>query len=221
MTPRLSASITRTLLRATAAIALALGLLSARVIYSARTELDSAHAALAGGDIDRATVHYRRAARFYAPGSPYHVQALQRLDAIGTRAEQGGDIELALSAQRAIRGAIFAARSLYVPERARLATANAHIARLMAELPPPGMDAGKPKPQLEAEHLALLSAEPDPDPLWTCVLLLGFIAWVSAAFAFSQRAIDADDRFVMTEVRTWGAVIVVGFGMFALGMALA
>jgi len=36
-----------------------------------------------------------------------------------------------------------------------------------------------------------------------------------------RRAIDRDDRFVETELRTWGTVFVLGFGCFALGLALA
>ena len=216
-----SVRIVRGALRAGAVLALVLGALTARVIHSARAELTSGHAAYSGGDTEGAIVHYRRAARFYVPGSPYHVQALQKLQIIGTRAEQKGNSEQALSAYRAIRGAILATRSLYVPERARLNAANERIAALMAEQEPPGVDAGKTKPQLRAEHLALLTAEPDPNPFWTCVLLLGFAAWVGAAFVFSSRAIDANDRFVMAEVRIWGAVIAVGFGLFALGLALA
>jgi hypothetical protein len=216
-----SGRLVRGVVQGAAVLALVLGTLAARVVYSARQELTEAHASLAGGDLDGAVAHYRRAARFYAPGSPYHVEALERLAILGLAAEQRGDGERALSAYRAIRGSILATRSFYVPERARLQAADRGVARLMAELPPAGMDQGKSREQLRAEHLQLLSADPDPSLFWTCVLLLGFAAWVSAAFVFSARAIDADDRFVGREARTWGSVIVLGFGLFVLGLALA
>jgi hypothetical protein len=53
------------------------------------------------------------------------------------------------------------------------------------------------------------------------VLLLGFLAWVGGAFAFTLRAVDEDDHFVVGEALRWGAVIAVGFGLFVLGMVLA
>ena len=192
-----------------------------RVITSAKEELAAAEALMTQGEVDGAVVHYRRAARWYAPLSPYHVTALDRLSAIGVEAEGKGDVERALSAYRAVRGSIMATRSFYVPERARLNAANARIAALMAELPPPGMDAGKSKAQIQQEHLALLQREPGPSVGWTLVLLLGFFGWVSAAFVFSVRAIDEHDRWVAPEARKWGAVIALGFALFVLGMALA
>jgi hypothetical protein len=91
----------------------------------------------------------------------------------------------------------------------------------MAEQPAPGMDAGKSKAQLYAEHLALLEASPDPNLFWTLVLLAGFAAFVGAAFAFSVRAIDDEDRLVTASALRWGAVIVVSLGLFALGLSLA
>jgi hypothetical protein len=211
----------RWLLKGFAIAAFVLFVVALRVVSSARQELLQAEASLAQGELDAAVVHYRRAARWYAPGSPYHVRALERLMQLAHEAEAKGDVARALHAYRALRGAIMATRSLYVPERARLSAANQHIAVLMAELPPPGMDAGKPKAQLQREHQLLLERIPGPNVFWTCVLLCGFLCWVSAAFAFSLRAIDEHDRWVGAEARKWGALIVLGFGLFVLGMSLA
>ncbi len=211
----------RTAIRAAAIAVLVFGAITARTIRSARTELEAARIAADGGKVDRALAHYRRAARHYVPGSPYHVTALDRLETLARAAEANGDGERALAAYRAIRGSILATRSFYVPERARLDAADQRIAALMAEQPAPGMDAGKPKEQLRAEHLALLQADPDPNLAWTVLLLAGFAAFVAAAFTFSVRALDEHDRIVPREAQRWGALIVVGFGMFALGLALA
>jgi hypothetical protein len=192
-----------------------------RVVTSARSELIEADAAAQRGAVDEAIVHYRRAARWYAPGSPYHVRALQRLAELGRDAEHKGDSEGALMAYRSLRGAILATRSFYVPEPARLEAADRRIASLMSELPPPGMDAGKSREQLRREHLALLEVIPGPKIAWTFVLLFGFACWIGAAFAFSVRAIDEHDRWVGVEVRRWGALILAGFGLFGWGMTLA
>lgn len=198
----------------------ALVLVTVRVVLSARAELREAQTLLAQQDREAAVVHLRRAARWYAPLSPYHVQALEQLAELGHAAEQRGETELALSAFRAQRGAILATRSFYVPEPQRLSAANERIATLMAKQPPPGIDAGKSRQQLHDEHLALLTPIPGPNVFWSIVLLLGFICWVGSAFAFSVRAIDDEDRWVGVEVRRWGGMIALGFSLFVLGMAL-
>jgi hypothetical protein len=211
----------RSLLRGVLVAAVLLGSFCVRVVTSARSELHTADQYRARGELEAAVVHYRRAARWYAPGSPFHVEALGKLGAIGAQAEATGDGELALSAYRAIRSAIMATRSFYVPERPRLQAADERIASLMAAQPPPPMDAGKSREQLRREHLALLEADPGPKLLWTLVLLLGFGVWVASAFAFTLRAIDEQDRFVPREALRWGTLIAVGFGLFVLGMSLA
>jgi hypothetical protein len=211
----------RTSLRIAALAAIVFAVLVTRVMTSASEELRNADRRLAAGDIDGSIVHYRRAARWYAPGSPFHVQALAKLAALGARAERRGETDRALTAYRAIRSAIMSARSFYTPEPKRLGFADRKIAELMASLPPPPIDAGKSREQLRAEHLALLESSRGPDILWTWVLLLGFMSWIAGAYAFTIRAIDDQDRLVWSEVRRWGAVIVIGFGLFVLGMTLA
>jgi hypothetical protein len=195
--------------------------LAIRVVVSSRNELVEAQGLQTKGDVAASIVHYRRAARWYVPGSPYHVEALSELAKIAGQAENQQDRTLALAAYRAIRSAIMATRSFYTPERERLIAANRKIAELMASEPPPPIDADKSPEMLRKEHLALLEAHSRPNILWTCILLIGFISWVSGAFIFSIRAFDAEERFIWSEVRRWGTVIIIGFGLFVLGMALA
>lgn len=195
--------------------------LAFRVVTSSRAELEEAARMRASGQREAAVVHYRRAARWYAPGNPYSEAALSELGEIGREAEEAGDTELALSAWRAIRAAIMSSRSFYTPHEDRLRAANARIASLMSSLPPPPIDAGKSREALEREHLELLSETTRPSVPWTLVLLLGFAAWVAGAFAFVTRAIDDEDRLVPAQARFWGTVILVGFGLFVLGMSLA
>jgi hypothetical protein len=195
-------------------------LISARVVISARAELAEGERLLCAHERDAAIVHLRRAARWYAPFSPYHVRALEQLREIGREAEAAGEAERALLAFRALRGAILATRSSYVPERARLEAANRRIALLMSKQPAPGMDAGKSEKQLYEEHLALLTPIPGPDVFWSCVLLLGFVCWVGSAFALSIRGIDDEERWVARELKRWGGMIALGFSLFVLGMVL-
>jgi hypothetical protein len=198
-----------------------LAVLAVRVVTSSHAELARADDLRQRGEIETAIVHYRRAASWYAPGNPHVVDALTDLAEIGGAAEDEGDVERALLAYRSIRGAILTTRSTYTPHQDRLARANQRIAALMAAEDPPPMDAGKTQTELEAEHLALLTETRRPSVLWSLVLIAGFLAWVFGAFAFAARAIDEEDRIVVGPARLWGTTVVIGFGLFFLGMALA
>jgi hypothetical protein len=218
---RLSPVVARRLFRVAITASALLAVLVVRVVVSARTELDRAESLYAEGEVEGAIVHFRRAARWYAPLSPYHARALARLMAIGGEAERQGATERALSAYRAVRSAIMSTRSFYTPESETLERADRRIAALMASLPAPGIDAGKSKARLQREHLALLRAETGPDPFWTCALLLGFLVWVGGAFAFTFYAIDDEHRLVGKQALRWALVVAAGFSLFVLGMALA
>ena len=221
MSPWLAPQRAACLLRVATLGLLVLVVLVVRMLTSAYGELQRGDAAHAQGELDAALVHYARAARSYVPASPYHVRALTALAHMGAQAEAQGDTEQALASYRAVRTGILATRSFFTPERARLAAANERIATLMSKQPRPAMDANKPEAQLKAEHLALLQADRSPRVGWTVVLLAGFALWVGAAFVFSHRAVDEQDRWVRREVRRWGALIVVGFALFVLGMLMA
>lgn len=198
-----------------------LALVVVRVLVGAHGELRRAETLRADDDVDAAIVHYRRAAKWYAPGNPWSTAALEALRELGAEAEAEGETERALAAWRGVRGAILSTRSFYVPHRARLAEADAHLAELMAGLPPPAIDAGKSRDQLRAEHLALLRDVPRPHAGWTLLALLGFGAWVSAAFLFASRAFDEHDRFLAAPARRFAALFVLGALAFSVGLRFA
>lgn len=207
--------------RGAAVCGVLLAVLVVRVVTASSQELDEGDRLLEAGDVDAAIVHYRRSARWYAPASPYPVDALARLAELGGAAEEAGETSRALSAYRAIRASIMSTRSFYTPHPEQLEAANDRIATLMASLPPPPIDAGKTPAQLREEHLALLTQDRRPDLGWTLVLLFGFFAWVAGAFAFASRAIDEEDRLRKKPALRYGAVVVVGMSMFVIGMLLA
>jgi hypothetical protein len=217
-----SSSWWRGVARALGVTGVILAVLVVRVLVASHGELQRAHALVADGDdVDAALVHYRRAARWYVPGSPYVREALESLARIGVESEREGDRERALFAWRSVRAAVLATRSFHVPHHEHLALADEHIAELMASEDPPPIDAGKPRSQLRAEHLALLRQAGQRPPVgWTLVLLLGFFLWVGSAFAFATRAIDEEDRWVRREAWRWGGLVVVGLALWFVGMAL-
>jgi len=208
--------------RAVAVVGVVLAVLAVRVVTASESELQHARVLHDRGDIDAAIVHYRRAARWYAPGNPWGTEALAALETLGDEAERTGESERALAAFRAIRAAIMGSRSFYIPYPDRLERANGRIADLMAAGPTPPIDAGRSRAELRADHLRLLrSAGARPRVLWTVVLLVGFASWVGGAFAFAARAIDDEDRLLGPQARVWGTCVLVGFGLWILGMALA
>ena len=211
----------RTLLRVAGAIGVLIAILLARVLSASSAELEAAESLRARGDVEASIAHYRRAARWYAPGNPFCTTALARLGAIARDAEDEGDVQLALAAWRSVRSAIMSARSTYVPHQQALAEADEHIAELMASETAPAIDADRSREELRAAHLELLQRDLDPALGWTIIALLGLAAWIGGAFAFVTRGIDAEDRVVGREARIWATLFVAGIGLFALGLAMA
>lgn len=205
----------RPALRALAVLGVLLAVLAVRVVTGSRAELRRGEQLLAQRDPDAAILSLRRAARWYAPGNPYGAEALERLLAIGAEAERAGDHERALAAYRAVHGAVMSTRSVFVPHREHLERADERIAALTSEVA-----RGEPA-RTRRDVLAELRAPERPHVGWTLLLLAGWIAWTAGAFVFAQRAIDEEDRLRGREAGIWGTVVVLGFGLFVIGMALA
>lgn len=200
----------RIALRLLAAFGVLLAVLGVRVVTGSRAELERGQALEAAGDLDAAILAYRRAARLEAPGNPYSREALGRLANLGARAEREGDTVRALAAYRSIRGAILSTESFHLPHRATLAEADRRIAALMHS-----------EPDARRTALEALEAPSRPHVGYTLLLLTGWLAWTVGAFAFAQRALDEEGRIAPGAARLFGTVVVVGFGLFVIGMALA
>lgn len=190
-----------------------LALLAVRAVTASRGELARGDALVARGDLDSAILAYRRSARWYAPGNPYCVRALDGLEEIARTTE---DPAQAIAAWRAVRGSILATRSFYTPNQERLDRAERAIAEATAALA-----SAEDRDATRRTTLERLQAPERPVLGWTLVLLAGWLAWTGGAFAFAQRAIDEEDRVRGMSARVWGTIVLVGFGLFVLGMALA
>ena len=193
-----------------------LAVIAARVVTSAKAELERGEQLQARGDIDGAILAYRRSARWYAPGNPYVGRALNNLEGIAGAAERDADVDRALAAWRAVRGAAMSTRSFYVPHESRIARADRAIATLTTEAAP---QAGRTETQ---RAITGGFAEPErPAVLWSLLVLLGWLSWTGGAFLFAPLALDAEDKVRPQRARVLGTVVVAGFGLFIVAMALA
>lgn len=219
---------------AVAVAAAALGLLAVvagRVVLSSRAEyragrraeqqaLDRSDPERRSRGLRRAVSHYRRAARWYAPGNGYVNRALDRLAAIGHLAEQQGDAETALRAYRSIRRAVLGARSFYTPHRRRLEAANDRIAALSARVGGQRRGADELE-RLAAWHRRQLARSRAPGVGWVVLALLGFALWIAGAVLFIFRAIGPADRLRRRPALWWGAVVLMGLLLWLVGLTQA
>ncbi len=208
--------------RASVVVAALLVLLAVRVLAASHDEHARAEQLRASGDLDGAIVHYRRAARLYVPGSPHVAASLRALAAIARESESAGETARALAAWRAVHAAVLASRSLYVPHDAALTEADAHLAALAADDPPP-VDAAVGRAAREQAYLRALERARAADPARLPVLLLlaGFAAWIGGALGLLRRGVDDEARLRVPEARRFGAIMAIGFAAFVAGLALA
>ncbi len=212
--------VARSLCAAGAGLAVLLAVMSARAVFEARAALAEASVALAAGDVDLAVVRLRSAARWYAPFNVYATRALVRLEQVGQRADALGEHDRALAAYRSIHAGIQATRGLYTPNRAALARADERIAALMAEEPPPKIDAQRSPEQRKADYLALLQAK-DPSPFGVLLALAGFLTWVGSAAVFVSWGVDAKGRVLRGTARRTAVFLLLGWIAFAVGLRIA
>jgi hypothetical protein len=198
-----------------------LALVAVRCVVAARAEVSAAVTLEHAGDTHGAIVHYRRAARWYVPWSAPGAEAVDSMRRLAVGAERRGDAAAALHAWRALRGAIQSTRSLYVPFADRLRQADGRIAALMASGESPPADAQLSGGERERFYAAELARNPGAKPLWAVIALLGMLLWMGGTLAFLVRGIDEHDRVVSVEAYRLGTVVVLGLGMFLVGLALA
>jgi hypothetical protein len=189
-------------LRALAVAALVLAVLVARVLWAGRSEYACGSAAELHGPPVRAVACYRRAIGWYLPGSPYVERSIAGLTRIAARAEESGDVALALVAQRAIIAGLSSARSFYVPHRAALEAADRRTRALTASEP-----AASPAPP------------DDPNPVLACLAFVGWLGFVGSAFGLVLRGTDEHGR--LRDAARFGAGLAVSALLFALSLWLA
>lgn len=193
-------------------------LLNVRANNSSERELVAGQAAELAQDLERAVIHYRRAAGWLLLAGDADEKALAALTRLQTQGREDSDGALELSAARARLAAAHSRR--WVTTSQDLGPMAARIAELSVTAASPTQGDGRPLAQRRASLQAQLLNPSQPRAYALLLAVLGFVCWTGATFALCTHGFDADTRLT-PRARLLGTWIVLGFGLFALGLALA
>ncbi len=207
----------RAIVVALAIAALGAGTAATRAVWEGRSALAAGDEARERGELDAAIERYRRAARWYLPWAPHVRRAYDRLEAIARAAEDAGDLRLALTAWRGVRGSILATRGLYVPFEERLAPAQENIAQLMAAQ---GSGAG-PAAEGAAQHLEGFERTDAPSVAGAITALGGLALWLAGLLVFALRGVTDDDELAPRPAAAAGTLFALGLMLWLGGLAAA
>jgi hypothetical protein len=189
------------------------------VVRMSAQEFELGQRAVAHNDSRDAIAHFRRTIRWYAPFNPYVPRAIRALNQIAHRAEKNGNDALALSGFRGIRAALNSVRSFYAPYSNERATADGHIARLMAKHPAAPLQAKMSYDERYKLYRGLFGTPTRPHVGWALLAILGFVTWSSATYRFLGMAVE---RGVLQSLRgRLGWLWLAGMICFCLGLRLA
>jgi hypothetical protein len=201
--------------------AVALALVTGRVLHDSWSALGDGQAAEARGERPQAIRQYLRAARMYVPGSPFVGRALARLEGLAAASASAGDLQGEREALEAIRSSLLGARSLYTPHAERLVAADARLAAIYARQEQPSVAPGASIADREEWHRARLAIRPGPAIPATVTALAGLALWLGAVVLFIRRGVDRTLRLERRWAVAAGIGFFVGFGLFVLGLRLA
>lgn len=191
-------------------------MIACKVVIESRGEFVEAVAMEADGLDEEAVVHYGRAIRWYAPGNPYVRRSAEALWRIADRIEAGGDPVGALRTFRELRSALYSVRHVTSPYAETIGRAEERIAALAARQGEAGDDHGS-----YDRILGQLRERTGPDPLWSIVLVAGFLGWIGSAFAFIWKVFGGEATGRMRRAFVWGGFFAGFFLIWIIGMMRA
>ena len=199
---------TRSVLRSTAvALAMALivfALATQRALARGDEEMRASDVAFDAGQIELAVRHARRAATLYVPGAGHVDAGYERLRAAAVGAERARDVELAMTAWRAVRAAALESQHVWMPRHRELLEANVNLARLAGPLP------GGAGAEFRAAQ-----------PGWVVVLALGFASAMAGISLLSWRGVARSRHWLLDRSRLPGLLIGLGVVFFSLALIRA
>ena len=178
-----------------------------RAFYGSMQDYKTGETFLKENQTVRAVTYFDRALHWYAPLSPYTEKAAKALWEIGEKAESRGDTRLARIAFESIRSGFYAASHLFVPGRSWIERVDVKLEGLGKRTE---TGVGKLK-------------DPHPNPIWSVVVVIGFLGWVGSAAAWIQLVLGPKEssRAWVKKPGVWIGTGLVCFSLWVLGMAMA
>ena len=191
---------------------------SLKVIWNAYDEWNHAEA-LAATKPERALEHYERVIHWHVPFLSLSNDAAEKMWSYALNYEQQGNTEKALNTYRVLRGAFYAARSLYTPGKDWILRCNEKIAGLMASKPADSKaEQKKSFDERKAEYLQLLSRKKPPHPEWALLTELSFFGWILCSFIFILKGFTATGTFQSRPALRWAGGWLVCYGIWIWGL---
>ncbi len=189
-----------------------------KVIWNAYDEWNHAEA-LAARKPDRALDHYERVIHWHVPFLSLSDNAAGKMWSYALNYEQEGNIEKALNTYRVLRGAFYAARSLYTPGKDWIFRCNEKIAGLMASKPAYSKTEQKRSyEERKAEYLKLLSREKPPHPEWALLTEISFAGWILCIFLFIFKGFTATGTLQTRPAIRWAGGWLVCYCIWIWGL---
>jgi hypothetical protein len=197
------------ILKAASVAVLLLFVLWGRVFYGSMQDYKTAEAFLKENQTIRAITYFDRSLHWYAPLNPYVERSAKRLWEIGERAEQEKDPRMALIAYESIRNGFYGASHVFRPGKDWIQRAESKIQALSTL-----RENGKPAPVMK---------DPQPDLLWSVVVVLGLLGWIGSLLGYARWVLGKEKRSGgrMPRAALWIGLAVLFFALWILGMVFA
>ena len=165
----------------------------------------------------KAITFFDRSIHWYTPFNPYISKSAQHLWEIGVKAEQQGDVQLALIAVRTIRRGFLGTRSFYVPGEHWISKCDRKIVSLMAK--------GSGGQDMKGNTALSFSTQrsQEPDVFWTLILEVGLLGWIGSAIGFLMYGLAKGQtpKLRSRSAIFWGVMIIIFYTLWIVGMVKA
>lgn len=192
-----------------------------RAFYGSMEAYHRGEVYLKGDQYIRAITFFDRSIHWYTPFSPYVHRSAERLWEICIKAEQRGDIRLALIATRTIRRGFYAARSFYTPGKNWINKCDLKINELM--LLERNQKEMRDAPTQLDKPITARQKPTTPSTLWSIIVEIGFLGWIGSVIGFIMFACKGDRkvRLLASKGLAWASLALIFFALWIVGMMKA
>jgi hypothetical protein len=189
-----------------------------RAYYGSRKAHNQAEDFLKRQQAIRAITYFDRSIHWYTPLNPYVQKSATRLWEMGNKAEQEGDIKLALIAYRTIRQGFLSASSFFVPGKSWIFKCESKIKALEAfQKKKKGLDLDDNSPK----HLIIESQDVEsPVIFWSIIVEIGFLGWIGSVIGLIMFALKRKGagKLLSSLSLPWAGLALVFFALWIVGL---